>query len=96
MANTNPIAHNILKNVIQRENGLSSSCNFQSKLFAGKWQSNNDIKNNIKLRILSDRLSISKNLFKRDLVSHYGCINAIEFSREGNWLISGKIWSLFC
>ncbi|KAL7016125.1 hypothetical protein ACKWTF_009929 [Chironomus riparius] len=70
MASTNPLANNILRNVIQRENGLSSSCSFQSKLFA-------------------DRLSISKNLFKRDLVSHYGCINAIEFSREGNWLISG-------
>lgn len=40
--------------------------------------------------LYKDRLSISKNLFKRDLVSHFGCVNAIEFSKEGDWLISGE------
>lgn len=43
-----------------------------------------------KLNLFKDRLSISKNLFKRDLVSHFGCVNSIEFSKEGEWLISGK------
>jgi DDB1- and CUL4-associated factor 5 len=41
-------------------------------------------------KLFKDRLSIAKNLFKRDLVSHYGCVNAIEFSQEGNWLTSGS------
>lgn len=42
------------------------------------------------LTLFKDRLSIARNLFKRDLVSHFGCVNAIEFSREGNWLTSGE------
>lgn len=42
------------------------------------------------LKLFKNRLSIGKNLFKRDLISHYGCVNAIEFSKEGNFLISGK------
>ncbi|KAG5672715.1 hypothetical protein PVAND_002817 [Polypedilum vanderplanki] len=44
---------------------------------------------NFQNHLFSSRLSISKNLFKRDLVSHYGCVNAIEFSHDGNYLISG-------
>lgn len=48
---------------------------------------------NFQLMLFKDRLSIAKNLFKRDLVSHYGCVNAIEFSQEGNWLTSGW-WTL--
>lgn len=48
---------------------------------------------NFKLKIFKDRLAISKNLYKHDLVSHYGCVNAIEFSTEGNYLTSG--WWLF-
>jgi hypothetical protein len=43
-------------------------------------------------KLFKDRLSIAKSLFKRDLVSHYGCVNAIEFSAEGNWLTSGNEW----
>lgn len=42
-------------------------------------------------KLFKDRLAISKNLFKRDLKSHFGCVNAIEFSKEGEWLISGMI-----
>lgn len=41
-------------------------------------------------KLFKDRLSISKNLFKRDLLAHFGCVNAIEFSKEGDWLISGN------
>ena len=36
MSNTNPITHNILRNISRRENGLDSSYNFQLKLFAGR------------------------------------------------------------
>ncbi|XP_055599396.1 DDB1- and CUL4-associated factor 5 [Uranotaenia lowii] len=36
-----------------------------------------------------ERLRIAKNLYKKDLVSHYGCVNAIEFSQEGELLVSG-------
>lgn len=46
---------------------------------------------NFQSKLFKDRLSIAKNLFKRDLVSHYGCVNAIEFSREGNFLTSGRL-----
>lgn len=31
-------------------------------------------------------------LFKRDLVAHYGCVNAVEFSNDGQYLVSG----VFC
>lgn len=41
--------------------------------------------------LFKDRLSMSKNLFKKDLVAHFGCVNAIEFSEEGDWLISGEL-----
>lgn len=44
---------------------------------------------NFQVKLYKDRLSIAKNLYKRDLVSHYGCVNAIEFSHDGNWLTSG-------
>lgn len=40
--------------------------------------------------LFKDRLSISKNLYKRDLIAHFGCVNAIEFSKNGDWLISGN------
>lgn len=36
-----------------------------------------------------ERLGYAKNLYKRDLVSHFGCVNAIEFSNDGNLLVSG-------
>lgn len=34
----------------------------------------------------------SKDLYKKDLTAHYGCVNAIEFSSDGNLLFSG----LYC
>ncbi|XP_053684779.1 DDB1- and CUL4-associated factor 5 [Sabethes cyaneus] len=39
--------------------------------------------------LFHERLRIAKNLYKKDLVSHYGCVNAIEFSQEGELLVSG-------
>ncbi|MPC76484.1 DDB1- and CUL4-associated factor 5 [Portunus trituberculatus] len=39
---------------------------------------------------LSRRLNASKNLYSKDLYAHYGCVNAIEFSNEGDLLVSGK------
>lgn len=33
----------------------------------------------------------AKNLYQKDLVAHYGCVNAIEFSDEGDLLFSGKV-----
>ncbi|XP_058445214.1 uncharacterized protein DDB_G0283357 [Malaya genurostris] len=39
--------------------------------------------------LFHQRLRIAKNLYKKDLVSHYGCVNAIEFSQEGELLVSG-------
>lgn len=46
---------------------------------------------NFQLTLFKDRFSIAKNLYKRDLISHYGCVNAIEFSQEGSYLTSGKL-----
>ncbi|XP_012258334.2 DDB1- and CUL4-associated factor 5 [Athalia rosae] len=39
--------------------------------------------------LVNARLSYSENLFRKDLQSHYGCVNAIEFSKEGELLVSG-------
>lgn len=36
------------------------------------------------------RYQIAKNLYKKDLVGHYGCVNAIEFSHGGQFLASGR------
>ncbi|XP_042859768.1 dentin sialophosphoprotein-like isoform X1 [Penaeus japonicus] len=38
---------------------------------------------------LSRRLNSSRNLYRKDLYAHYGCVNAIEFSKEGDLLVSG-------
>lgn len=46
---------------------------------------------NFRKNLYRERMNISKNLYRKDLVSHFGCVNAIEFSSEGELLISGKI-----
>ena len=28
-------------------------------------------------------------LYRKDLFGHYGCVNAVEFSHDGQWLVSG-------
>jgi len=38
------------------------------------------------------RLAGCNSLFKKDMLGHFGCVNAIEFSNNGGqWLVSGKI-----
>ncbi|KFM76065.1 DDB1- and CUL4-associated factor 5, partial [Stegodyphus mimosarum] len=41
------------------------------------------------LRMINYRFKFSKNLYSKDLYAHYGCVNAIEFSNDGEWLVSG-------
>ncbi|XP_013775142.1 DDB1- and CUL4-associated factor 5-like isoform X2 [Limulus polyphemus] len=38
---------------------------------------------------LRHRFNQAKNLYRKDLFAHYGCVNAIEFSHDGEWLASG-------
>jgi hypothetical protein len=52
-------------------------------------QSGNSVLN-FRQKLFKERLSVAKNLYKKDLVSHFGCVNAIEFSNTGSHLISGK------
>ncbi|XP_057316047.1 DDB1- and CUL4-associated factor 5-like isoform X1 [Hydractinia symbiolongicarpus] len=40
-------------------------------------------------KCFSNRLDVCKNLYKRDLVGHYGCVNAVNFSNDGDLLVSG-------
>lgn len=38
------------------------------------------------------RLAGCTSLFKKDMLGHFGCVNAIEFSNNGGeWLVSGKL-----
>ncbi|KAH7933891.1 hypothetical protein HPB49_018941 [Dermacentor silvarum] len=39
--------------------------------------------------LIRDRLVFGPDLFRKDLYAHYGCVNAIEFSNDGDWLVSG-------
>ncbi|KAG8179420.1 hypothetical protein JTE90_026320 [Oedothorax gibbosus] len=41
------------------------------------------------LRMLNRRFEFGKSLYSKDLFAHYGCVNAIEFSNNGEWLVSG-------
>lgn len=45
---------------------------------------------NLKSQLFSQRLNAAKNLYRRDLVCHFGCVNAIEFSNNGELLASGN------
>ncbi|XP_066593852.1 DDB1- and CUL4-associated factor 5-like [Prorops nasuta] len=40
-------------------------------------------------KLVNARFENSENLFRKDLISHYGCVNAIEFSNQGDLLVSG-------
>eukprot|EP00088_Acartia_fossae_P028888 TRINITY_DN2969_c0_g1_i1.p1 TRINITY_DN2969_c0_g1~~TRINITY_DN2969_c0_g1_i1.p1 ORF type:complete len:951 (-),score=207.47 TRINITY_DN2969_c0_g1_i1:858-3710(-) len=44
---------------------------------------------NARKLFLQNRWSAAKHFFSYDLISHYGCVNAIEFSHDGAWLVSG-------
>lgn len=41
-------------------------------------------------RLCRERLGMATSLYKRDLVAHFGCVNAIEFSGDGELLVSGE------
>lgn len=41
-------------------------------------------------RLVNARFENSENLYRKDLLSHYGCVNAIEFSNQGDLLVSGQ------
>lgn len=45
---------------------------------------------NFRRKLFRERLASARNLYCKNLVSHYGCVNAIEFSTLGDLLISGK------
>lgn len=40
--------------------------------------------------LMNARFDNSENLYRKDLLSHYGCVNAIEFSNQGDLLVSGE------
>lgn len=40
--------------------------------------------------LINTRFENSENLYRKDLLSHYGCVNAIEFSNQGDLLVSGE------
>lgn len=44
-------------------------------------------------QLFRERLSLATSLYKRDLVAHFGCVNAIEFSGDGELLVSGKFFN---
>lgn len=57
---------------------------------------NRQIGNNIdyfRRNLFRERLASARNLYRKNLVSHYGCVNAIEFSSVGDLLISGIYFS---
>lgn len=45
---------------------------------------------NLKTQLFENRLNAAKNLYRRDLMCHFGCVNAIEFSSNGELLVSGN------
>eukprot|EP00092_Neocalanus_flemingeri_P103635 GFUD01132648.1.p1 GENE.GFUD01132648.1~~GFUD01132648.1.p1 ORF type:complete len:334 (+),score=99.27 GFUD01132648.1:66-1067(+) len=38
---------------------------------------------------IREKLASDKQLYKKDLLAHFGCVNAVEFSGEGSLLVSG-------
>lgn len=59
---------------------------------------NRQIGNNIdyfRRNLFRERLASARNLYRKNLVSHYGCVNAIEFSSVGDLLISGILFECF-
>lgn len=41
------------------------------------------------MQMINRRLQFCKSLYSKDLYAHYGCVNAVEFSNDGEWLVSG-------
>lgn len=43
--------------------------------------------------LFRERLTNAQNLYRMNMIAHYGCVNAIEFSKNGELLTSGKFIS---
>ena len=41
-------------------------------------------------KVNNERINSAKSLYHTDLYSHYGCVNALEFSPNGDFLFSGS------
>lgn len=63
-----------------------SECNALSYVIARQI----DNKVNYCRSLVNARFENSENLYRKDLQSHYGCVNAIEFSNQGDLLVSGE------
>lgn len=50
---------------------------------------------NFRQNLFRERLANAKNLYRQNLLAHFGCVNAIEFSNDGDLLISGMIFLSF-
>ncbi|GIX69582.1 DDB1- and CUL4-associated factor 5 [Caerostris extrusa] len=69
-------------NALRSKPGFMSGINYLDNLqYHGKPYSN--------MQMIDRRLQFSKYLYSKDLYAHYGCVNAIEFSNNGEWLVSG-------
>uniref|UniRef100_A0A1A9WB78 WD_REPEATS_REGION domain-containing protein n=1 Tax=Glossina brevipalpis TaxID=37001 RepID=A0A1A9WB78_9MUSC len=73
---------------------LMDSNSSSTSLYHQLLQRENNIKSQNQPRtfqahLYRERLRVAKNLYKTDLIGHYGCVNAIEFSHGGQFLASG-------
>lgn len=66
---------------------LPSTINPVYHIVQRQYKNNVFIKNNL----FNERLAKARNLYRKDLLAHYGCVNAIEFSKDGEYLISGML-----
>ncbi|XP_077494172.1 DDB1- and CUL4-associated factor 5 [Amblyomma americanum] len=55
--------------------------------FAARRQYDADLRS--RNALIRDRFAAANCLYRKDLYAHYGCVNAIEFSDDGEWLVSG-------
>ncbi|XP_052105470.1 DDB1- and CUL4-associated factor 5-like [Mytilus californianus] len=69
-----------------RQNCLSSVCDPVG--FIGRREIGNTQPNTSSDKFMRHRTSLAKNLYKRELKAHYGCVNAIEFSHKGGQFMS--------
>lgn len=46
----------------------------------------------VKENMFSDWYERSQSLYRKDLLAHYGCVNAVEFSEDGSIFVSGNIF----
>ena len=53
------------------------------------------IASNSPSRFCRERFTKCKSLYRKDLLGHFGCVNAVEFSNDGHWLVSGTFCLYF-